>query len=116
MRKVVIDKQIATHVLNMRDRIVDAENSIGLTEDFGGVRAFEPSLSLDHAMEAATAIGLFEEGYALHYMKGTYTQVWAWQISRVDDRGVLQGFAHGETPAMAICNACLSKVGIVPGL
>ncbi|MBP1308821.1 hypothetical protein JOD82_001841 [Paenibacillus sp. 1182] len=111
MRDVDMDRLIIVDVLQMEDLMVVGEDFIGLKEPSGEVRAFKPSQSMDDAMEAAKFVHLFEDGYILHYIKGAFTQRWVWQISSVTEDGI-QGFTSGDTPALAICMACLLKSGL----
>lgn len=111
--KVKVDKLVVIHVLKKERDMVDGIVSIGLSGPFEDeVRAFSPSSSLDDAMEAADAIGLFQNGYALHYLNGAYDQIWKWYVSQQDDRGILQGYVSAGTPAMAVTLACLKQVGV----
>lgn len=61
----------------------------------------------EDAMLVADKMQLFEQGFVLHKIKSAYNQVWKWHISRMDDRGVLQGFVAEDTPELAICHAAL---------
>lgn len=64
---------------------------------------------MNEAMDAFIAKGLNRQGYVLHEHFGAYTQEWAWHVSKLDSRGVLQGFVAAETPAMALCQAILKS-------
>ena len=60
------------------------------------------ALKLAVLLEYADHEDLWSNGYVLHKQFGAYTQRWAWHVSKIDDRGVLQGFVADETPAKAI--------------
>jgi hypothetical protein len=106
-----LDKLVAIYILKRERDMVDGEVEIGLEEPFAGVRRFQPTRFMDDAMEAAKAMGLFET-HALHYGKGAFTQDYHWYVSRIDDRGVLQGFVSAKVDSMAVTLACLTKAGV----
>lgn len=107
-----LDKLVAIHVLKRGRDVVDAEVEIGLQEPFSDfVRKFQPTRSMDDAMEAAKAIGLFDR-YALHSGTGVYSQDYHWFVSEIDQRGVLQGYVAAKVDSMAVTLACLQYVSV----
>lgn len=70
------------------------------------ITSFNPSTKIEDATRVVEKLNLLEE-HALHRTLGAYSQEYVWAVSKIDDRGVLQGFATGETPEHAICLAAL---------
>lgn len=106
-----LDKLVAIHVLNKEKDLVDGDVEIGIEEPFGEVRSFQPTRNMKDAMEAAKAINLFHS-HALHFGIGAYSQEESWFVSRIDERGVLQGFVAAKVDTMAVILACLEKAGV----
>lgn len=101
-----IDRKIAIEIMNydVNETLTKYKNKCLLNNN--DILFFEPTTNMNHALIVAKKIDLFKD-YALHYQLGAYSLEWNWCISKIDNRGVLQGFVAEKTPELAISKASL---------